>query len=54
MVIFTHEQKRYPKKNFTNLFGCKTQLQTHNKLQKITLYKFQKIRVSKIYFWHFL
>lgn len=37
MVRFKHLGKIYPVKNFTKLFGCKTQQQAHNKLQEIKL-----------------
>ncbi|WP_295022684.1 tyrosine-type recombinase/integrase [Sulfurimonas sp.] len=36
-VQFKHLSKRYPEKNFTKLFGCKTQKQAFEKLQEIKL-----------------
>lgn len=37
MVRFKHLGKTYPVKNFTKLYGCKTQLQAYTKLQEIKL-----------------
>lgn len=37
MVRFKHLSKTYPIKNFTKLYGCKTQLQAYNKLQEVKL-----------------
>ena len=37
MVRFQHQGTRYPVKNFTSLFGCKTETQAYNKLQEIKL-----------------
>lgn len=37
MVTFKYLAKRYPQKNFTKLFGCKTEKQAYEKLQEIKL-----------------
>ena len=37
MVRFKHQGTTYPVKNFTKLFGCKTQKQAFNKLQEVKL-----------------
>lgn len=40
-VQFKYLSKRYPEKNFTKLFGCKTEKQAYEKLQEV------KIEISK-------
>lgn len=35
MVRFKYQNRTYPIKNFTNLFGCKTETQAFNKLQEV-------------------
>jgi len=37
MVTFKYLSKRYPVKNFTKLFGCKTEKQAYEKLQEVKL-----------------
>lgn len=37
MVNFKYLSKRYPAKNFTKIFGCKTEKQAYNKLQEVKL-----------------
>ena len=37
MVNFKYQSKRYPIKNFTKLFGCKTEKQAYEKLQEVKL-----------------
>lgn len=37
MVMFKHEGTRYPKKNFTKLFGCTTLKQAYDKLQEVKI-----------------
>ncbi len=34
---FKHNSKTYPIKNFTKLFGCKTEKQAFDKLQEVKL-----------------
>jgi len=41
-VRFMFQGKQYPVKNFTKLFGCKTEKQTFDKLQEI------KIEIAKV------
>lgn len=35
MVRFKYQNRTYPIKNFTNIFGCKTETQAFNKLQEV-------------------